>query len=121
MYKSTGMTIALLCTSTPPFAAEDLFITQSEINQLTDSGDMQQAFDFAFEAGDELFEHNFTASQGGGANVGNGQLFTLVPCADLTTEGAWATHVPARSTGPNAQSCANCHNLPFGDGSGDVS
>ncbi|WP_160115966.1 di-heme oxidoredictase family protein [Candidatus Halocynthiibacter alkanivorans] len=118
--------IALLCTSTPLlaaplFAAEDLFITQAEINQLTAAGKTQEAFDFAFEAGDELFEHNFIAAQGGGANVGNGQRFTLVPRADLTTEGAWATHFPARSTGPNAQSCATCHNLPFGDGAGDVS
>lgn len=121
MHTSTRMFVALLFTSSPLMAAENLHIEQSEINQLIESGQLQEAFDLTFEIGDELFEHDFTASEGGGANVGNGQRFTLVPRADLTGAEAWASHFPTRSTGPNSQSCNACHNLPFGDGAGDVS
>jgi cytochrome c peroxidase len=55
---------------------------------------------------------------GGGANVGRGQRFTRTPRADLTGTGQWATHFPARATGPNAQACNECHNKPFDDGAG---
>jgi cytochrome c peroxidase len=83
--------------------------------------DPELAFETAFEVGDELFETVFDAVDGVGANVGNGQRFTRVPRADLRGRGEWANHEPERVTGPNAQSCNACHNLPFDDGAGNAS
>jgi len=91
-------------------------ISQAELNKMS----AKQAFKTAFEVGDELFEHPFTAAEGVGANVGQGIRFTLIPRADLTGEQQWAQHLPKRVTGPNAQSCDACHSLPFGDGAGKV-
>lgn len=80
--------------------------------------DPQQRFLEAFECGDELFATHFNAIDGVGANVGNGQRFTRVPRADQNNTGEWADHFPKRSTGPNAEACTTCHNVPFEDGSG---
>ena len=91
---------------------------QAVLNALVAAGDAAGAFLIAFEEGDELFEADFNALDGGGANVGQGQRFTRTPRADLNGPGEWATHTPARSTGPNGQSCISCHNLPFPDGAG---
>lgn len=114
--------LILFTFSALPALADDApHVAQSQINTLLERGQTQAAFDLTFEVGDEIFEHTYTAAQGGGANVGNGQRFTLVPRADLNGTGAWASHVPPRFTGPNAQSCAVCHGQPFGDGSGPVS
>ncbi|MBB1487739.1 di-heme oxidoredictase family protein [Oceanospirillum sediminis] len=108
----------------PPAASDNnqqtqLHIEQSELNALAQFSP-SEAFDTAFEVGDGLFEHRFKADEGVGANVGNGQRFTLVPRADLTGHQQWATHTPRRFTGPNAQSCNICHGKPFGDGAGPV-
>src|SRR4030095_15388159 len=65
-----------------------------------------------------LFETQFNVLDGIGANVGKGLRFTRMPRADLSAPGQWATHVPARATGPNAQSCTGCHRVPVDDGSG---
>lgn len=73
----------------------------------------------AFMLGDRLFETQFTAAQGGGANVGGGERYTRVPRADRQCPGEWATHKPDRATGPNAQSCLDCHNRPK-DGAGSI-
>jgi hypothetical protein len=70
-----------------------------------------------FMIGNNLFETAFTAAQGGGANVGEHMRYTRVPRADLTCPGQWATHLPKRPTGPNAQSCLECHSRP-NDGAG---
>ncbi len=75
-------------------------------------------FSEAFELGDELFSHQFTAAEGGGANVGDGGRYTRMPRADLTGFGQWATHTPSRATGPNAASCDACHNEGAEDGAG---
>lgn len=84
----------------------------------------EQDFLEAFECGDELFETAFNAVDGGGANVGDGGRFTRVPRTDLDGPGEWASHMPARATGPNAESCVSCHQgAAFGgggDGSGPV-
>ena len=91
---------------------------QYELLQLVKGGQSHEAFTEVFEAGDELFETEFNALDGVGANVGDGTRFTRVPRADLTAPGQWAAHVPARATGPNAVSCNSCHIQLFDDGSG---
>jgi hypothetical protein len=99
----------------PPEATH---LDQQTLNDLEQSGDNGEAFDTAFEHGDQLFETTFNAVDGVGANVGNGQRFTRVPRADLSGPGQWANHFPARETGPNAASCNACHNMPSDDGAG---
>jgi len=79
------------------------------------------AFQAAFGIGDELFETVFNALDGVGANVGGGQRFTRVPRADLRGGTEWFAHRPARETGPNAENCNGCHNLPFDDAAGNAS
>jgi mono/diheme cytochrome c family protein len=96
-------------------------VDQFELTNLVRSGLAAQAFEEAFELGDELFATNFNALDGVGANVGQGQRFTRVPRADLRAFGEWATHVPKRATGPNAQACAECHGVPAEDGAGAAS
>ena len=79
-----------------------------------------QLFDMLIERGDDFFDNLFTSEApfGAGGNVGQGQLFTRVPRADLNAPGQWANHSPSRATGPNAQSCIECHTVPEHDGSG---
>ncbi len=83
--------------------------------------DADDAFEQAFEEGDELFETRFTAADGVGANVMEGQRFTRVPRADKNDFREWARHTPSRATGPNAEACNACHNAPFDDGAGAIS
>jgi Di-haem oxidoreductase, putative peroxidase len=73
----------------------------------------------AFDCGDALFSDVFNEVDGSGARVGQGRRFTRFPRADLNGPGEWATHTPQRVTGPNAQSCADCHQAP-GDGAGGI-
>jgi mono/diheme cytochrome c family protein len=91
---------------------------QSDLTNLVKAGDADGAFQAAFEHGDILFQTQFNALDGAGANVGNGSRFTRVPRADLTGAGQWASHTPRRETGPNAQACNSCHRQPGDDGSG---
>jgi cytochrome c peroxidase len=93
-------------------------VDQAELYNLVAAGEHEEAFELAFETGDELFETEFNALDGGGANVGRGQRFTRTPRADLTQFFEWANHFPPRATGPNAQACNGCHNKPFDDGAG---
>jgi hypothetical protein len=93
---------------------------QGDLMALIRNGDADEAFEHAFEAGDEFFETEFNALDGGGANVGDGSRFTRVPRADLTGPGQWAMHSPKRETGPNATSCTSCHIQLFDDGSGSA-
>lgn len=125
---ATGLILA--GSATPTFAADPLVATlhssatmhleQQELDGLVRSGDNDAAFDLAFEFGDAFFETVHNALDGVGAKVGNGQLFTRVPRADLSAAGEWADHTPARATGPNAASCASCHIDPAEDGSGST-
>jgi cytochrome c peroxidase len=93
-------------------------VDQHAIVALVRAGDLEEAFEMAFDGGDELFETHFNAIDGVGANVGKGERFTHVPRADLRGFGEWANHVPTRETGPNAANCNACHNVPFDDGAG---
>ena len=95
-------------------------VDQAELTALVANGLHHDAFLHAFETGDEVFGTDFEARDGVGANVGQGQRFTRVPRADLFGLGEWRMHVPPRATGPNAQGCAACHNLPAEDGAGGI-
>src|SRR5262245_26839912 len=77
-------------------------------------------FDEVFECGDELFGTVFNALDGVGINVGDGGRFTRVPRSDLNGTLQWNRNIPARITGPNGQSCEECHNVPVGDGAGFI-
>lgn len=113
----TGVDLTLIASLHEP-AAEHL--DQQTLNDLVTNGETEEAFDTAFEHGDELFETTFNTLDGVGAKVGNGQRFTHVPRADMIGPGNWATHFPVRVTGPNAQNCNACHNLPADDGAGGI-
>jgi mono/diheme cytochrome c family protein len=78
----------------------------------------EDPFEEAFECGDELFDTEFNAIDGVGARVGNGQRFTRAPRADKRGTLEWSRHIPARATGPNAQSCSACHGQNVPDGAG---
>jgi len=79
-----------------------------------------QRFQAAFECGDNLFSAQFNEIDGSGANVGDGRRYTRFPRADLKGTGQWFSHTPDRATGPNAQSCSECHAKPFDDGGGGI-
>lgn len=91
-----------------------MHIDQEYLESLSSS----EAFDVAFEEGDELFEINYNALDGVGINVGNGKRFSRQPRLDLKGPMAWANVMPHRITGPNGDSCVGCHRLPFADGAG---
>jgi len=79
----------------------------------------------AFTRGDEIFSDQFNAADGGGANIGDGGRFTRFPRVDLVGKDAqgrlmWASHIPARQTGPDTNNCATCHTQPTSDGGGDA-
>ncbi|MGJ8677443.1 MAG: di-heme oxidoredictase family protein [Akkermansiaceae bacterium] len=95
-------------------------VNQDDLNTSFEENPLE-TFLFAFDVGDELFEADFTLVDGGGANVGNGELFTRIPRADLDGEGEWANHTPMRATGPNGTSCVSCHFQPVADGAGGIS
>ena len=95
-------------------------LEQSFLNELAIRSGEKEAFKVAFEAGDELTELAFNASQGVGAKVGEGKRFSRFPRADLKGDGEWTTHLPKREGGPNATSCIACHNSPGPNGAGDV-
>lgn len=99
-------------------ASSVVHVDQAILVELVKQGRDADAFTQAFELGDALFETVFTAVDGAGANVGEGQRFTRIPRADLDGYGQWRNHFPERSTGPNAQACNQCHALPFDDGAG---
>ncbi|MBO6508512.1 MAG: hypothetical protein JJ979_08560 [Roseibium sp.] len=93
-------------------------VDQRALNELTRE-DPKAAFIEAFEAGDELTEASFTIDRGVGAKVSQDvRRFTRMPRADLKAFGEWTTHLPARETGPVAQSCIACHSAPHANGAG---
>ncbi|MEO1018835.1 MAG: di-heme oxidoredictase family protein [Pseudomonadota bacterium] len=103
----------------PTLAEEPEPVDQIELNELV-AKDPMAAFILAFDAGDELTEARFTAARGVGARVREGQRFTRYPRADLAGEGEWASHLPLREGGPQAQSCITCHASPIANGAGGV-
>src|SRR4051812_42685730 len=94
-------------------------VTQATLTNLVKAGKGADAFEQAFDHGNDLFDHSFNTADGIGANVGVGERFTRMPRADLTGPTEWANHPPARATGPNATVCTSCHNQGGDDGSGD--
>ena len=94
--------------------------TQSSFLEMSSTESREDTFLEVFELGDVLFDTDFNTLDGGGANVGNGMRFSRVPRADLKGKMQWASHMPFRHTGPNAQSCTACHNQPFEDGAGSA-
>lgn len=82
--------------------------------------DAYEAFIYAFEAGDELTEADFTTERGVGAFVSDTLRFTRMPRPDLAGSGEWALHFPTREGGPNATSCISCHSVPAANGAGGV-
>jgi Di-haem oxidoreductase, putative peroxidase len=109
-----------LAAEEPEEPEEVEHLDQRELIKLVKQGMTHEAFELAFEHGDEMFETIFVAPDGVGANIGNGARFTRVPRADLAGPGQWATHTPARITGPNAAACNGCHNKPANDGAGGI-
>lgn len=93
-------------------------VQQAELTRFLELRQGPAGFRWGFVQGEELFEVEYTILDGGGANVGDGQRYTRVPRADLSGPGEWATHVPPRTTGPNAAACTACHATPTNDGSG---
>lgn len=121
---SIGVVSAIVVTHNEVSAIESAaaeHVDQNELRNLVAGGRKTEAFEEAFEGGDELFETAFNSLDGVGANVGQGQRFSSVPRADLRGAGEWFNHKPARFTGPNASSCVSCHSRPFDDGAGDPS
>ena len=110
---------------------EEFRIDQLNLNSLPQGtaepsmGDPGERFGRAFLFGDEFFEFTQNVIGGAGTNVGDGSRFTRVPKADLTRGSdlskprQWLDHLPERSTGPNGQSCIECHNRPFGTFAGN--
>jgi hypothetical protein len=92
-------------------------VDQDELNGLV-ATDPAMAFTTAFAAGNEMFDTEFNASDGGGAVVHDHERYTRTPRADQKDTGEWFTHTPARATGPNAGSCAQCHSQGGDDGGG---
>jgi len=82
---------------------------QSEINAISDPN---ERFLFTFKCGQRLFSTRFNSLDGGGANVGDGNLYTGIPRADLNGVGEWANHVPQRRNGPDGEACVLCHAEP---------
>jgi len=80
--------------------AQDKRIDQFRYNDMVMAGDAATAFNAAFEASDELTEHNFTAEQGVGAQIGEGRLFARIPSADLTSDQEWANHLQNARVAP---------------------
>jgi mono/diheme cytochrome c family protein len=95
-------------------------VVQSTLTNLVIGGQNAAAFTQAFDRGNQLFSAPFNAADGGGAKVGAGERFTRMPRADKTGAGEWATHTPARATGPNAVNCSGCHNQGGDDGGGEA-
>jgi hypothetical protein len=113
-----GLLAAANTFATKPGEVEPFHEAQAEhCDQLELLGitDPEERFEAAFEYGDELFDTSYNILDGVGANVGDGLRFSGVPRADLTE---WMSHVPDRSTGPNAEACTVCHIGPFEDGAG---
>jgi hypothetical protein len=95
-------------------------VIQSGLTTQIANGQGAAALALAVDHGDKLFAEPFNGADGIGAKVGSGERFTRMPRADKTGPGEWATHTPARATGPNAQSCTGCHSQGGDDGSGEA-
>jgi cytochrome c551/c552 len=110
-----------VCAWDKPGGSEDFFhVDQSYLTEQATAGKNLDVFKYAFGKGDILFGTFYTQAQGGGAKVDGSERYTRMPRADATGDGEWARHDPLRATGPNAQACVECHNLPGEDGAGGI-
>jgi len=108
-----------VCAWDKPGGSEDFFhVDQAYLTAQVVAGKNQEVFKYAFGKGDIIFGTAFTKDQGGGAKVDADERYTRMPRADATGPGEWANQIPLRPTGPNAQACVECHNLPGEDGAG---
>jgi cytochrome c2 len=82
---------------------------QRTLYDLVRAGSEMDAVDIAINQGRFLFAKVFDAADGVGCYVTRGVRFTQIPRADLTGPGEWASQRPARTSGPDAQSCNACH------------
>jgi cytochrome c peroxidase len=102
-------------------------LSQQFVKTQVQNGFNSQIRDSLFEIGDFLFSDNFNQLDGSGCKVclnwpynTTFLRYTRTPRAQCKDPGQWANQIPNRATGPNAQSCAACHQPPF-DASGGVS
>lgn len=95
-------------------------VDQWDLFFLVEQGLIQEAFELAFTGGAQLWTAVFNALDGAGGNVGDGSRFSRVPRADLAGPEQWRSHIPPRVTGPNGQSCNQCHNQPVDGGASDA-
>ena len=63
--------------------------SQAELNGASSAGSPSARFTLAFDRGDQEFSHQFSAAEGGGANVGDGGRYSRMPRADLKQAGQW--------------------------------
>ena len=93
-----------------PFAIENGHLSQKVVKQWGESGSQDEHVQFLFEFGDELSEIQFTRADGVGSHI--------LPDGERLLSTFSRTPTGGRMTGPNAQSCAACHNVPLGNGAG---
>jgi hypothetical protein len=102
----------------------DVFTDDSRIGRevsvaqhLADGGEFQISLDALLDHGKKLFTANWTSEEGGGRPLtkGNGK-----PLSDLSSPLVFPRNFN-RFSAPDANSCAGCHNMPFGvaGGGGD--
>ena len=110
-----------VCAWDKPSGSDEFFhVDQNYLTAQVSAGKNQDVFKYAFNKGDIIFGTEFTKDQGGGARVDADESYTRMPRADATGPGEWANQMPPRPTGPNAQACVECHNLPGEDGAGGI-
>jgi hypothetical protein len=86
------------------------------------SEEREPFFTELFDHGDELFEFQFNAIDGGGAYVNPQHRYTRFPRADQKGPDDWFNHAPERATGPNSAACFDCHSAEgIADGAGKAS
>ena len=93
-----------------PFAIENGHLSQKVVKQWGESGSQDEHVQFLFDFGDELSEIQFTRADGVGSHV--------LPDGERLLSTFSRTPTGGRMTGPNAQSCVACHNVPLGNGAG---
>ena len=90
----------------------------SVARHLADGEEFQISLDALLDHGKKLFTANWTSEEGGGRPLtkGNGK-----PLSDLSSPLVFPRNFN-RVSAPDANSCAGCHNVPFGvaGGGGDI-